>query len=169
MLPANQRLWTFPARAVLEQESIRLLIFSPFPLMDSWKLFLNEGLAWRFALPTSPFIDGAPGSYQRLDLFNRLLRVLCPNLTDASTKDTTLSRNCWTWVNVFIHEPKLSVFPAHPLLLYPVFLYGREESCLRMVHTRSCFSLSLGGARSNKEEVNHSFSYHSFSFSSSSI
>ena len=76
----------------LEQESIRLLIFSPFPLMDSWKLFLNEGLAWRFALPTSPFIDGAPGSYQRLDLFNRLLRVLCPNLTDASTKDTTLSR-----------------------------------------------------------------------------
>ena len=26
------------------------------------------------------------GSYQRLDLFNKLLRVLCPNLPDASKK-----------------------------------------------------------------------------------
>jgi hypothetical protein len=26
----------------------------------------------------------APGSYQRLDLFIKVLRVLCPNLTDAS-------------------------------------------------------------------------------------
>jgi len=25
---------------------------------------------------------GAPGSYQRLDLFKKVLRVLCPNLTD---------------------------------------------------------------------------------------
>jgi len=25
-----------------------------------------------------------PGSYQRLDLFIKVLRVLCPNLTDAS-------------------------------------------------------------------------------------
>ena len=28
----------------------------------------------------------SPGSYQRLDLFIQVLRVLCPNLTDASLK-----------------------------------------------------------------------------------
>ena len=27
-----------------------------------------------------------PGSYQRLDLFIKVLRVLCPNLTDASKR-----------------------------------------------------------------------------------
>ena len=27
-----------------------------------------------------------PGRYQRLDLFIKVLRVLCPNLTDASIK-----------------------------------------------------------------------------------
>merc|ERR1712238_231741 len=31
-----------------------------------------------------------PSSYQRLDLFIKVLRVLCPNLTDASHEDITL-------------------------------------------------------------------------------
>ena len=30
----------------------------------------------------SILILGSPGSYQRLDLFMKVLRVLCPNLTD---------------------------------------------------------------------------------------
>ena len=32
-----------------------------------------------------PRLRDTPGSYQRLDLFIQVLRVLCPNLTDAST------------------------------------------------------------------------------------
>jgi hypothetical protein len=28
-----------------------------------------------------------PGRYQELDLFIKVLRLLCPNLTDASSKD----------------------------------------------------------------------------------
>ena len=41
--------------------------------------------------PTTPIISFnvrtsvPPGSYQRLDLFIQVLRVLCPNLTDASS------------------------------------------------------------------------------------
>ena len=35
---------------------------------------------------------GAPGSYQRLDLFMKVLRVLCPNLTDDPwTQDLTIA------------------------------------------------------------------------------
>ena len=33
-----------------------------------------------------------PGSYQRLDLFIKVLRVLCPNLTDASMKNVGWKR-----------------------------------------------------------------------------
>ncbi len=35
-------------------------------------------------------VASAPGSYQRLDLFIKVLRVLCPNLTDASKRDGTV-------------------------------------------------------------------------------
>jgi hypothetical protein len=34
--------------------------------------------------PGTTSMKRSPGSYQRLDLFIKVVRVLCPNLTDAS-------------------------------------------------------------------------------------
>ena len=39
---------------------------------------------------TAEIFNWAPGSYQRLDLFIKVLRILCPNLTDVSLK----ARSC---------------------------------------------------------------------------
>ena len=36
--------------------------------------------------------DRTPGSYQRLDLFMKVLRVLCPNLTDDPLENQELKR-----------------------------------------------------------------------------
>ena len=40
-------------------------------------------------------MKGAPGSYQRLDLFIKVLRVLCPNVTAASRIMMTAQTLAW--------------------------------------------------------------------------
>ena len=37
----------------------------------------------------------SPGRYQQLDLFIKVLRLLCPNLTDASAKGSQAMANCY--------------------------------------------------------------------------
>ena len=39
---------------------------------------------WLTASSRILWLQGQPGSYQRLDLFIKVLRVLCPNVTAAS-------------------------------------------------------------------------------------
>jgi len=82
-------------------EPQELLWRGPFPCHD-YIFWQGNG---KFLVPGDKKIERSPGRYQELDLFIKVLRLLCPNLTDVSrgwilTLETRLG-----------HRPFPSIFP----------------------------------------------------------
>jgi hypothetical protein len=67
-----------------------------------------------------------PGRYQELDLFIKVLRLLCPNLTDASSKD----KSHFDAEFITFHAPAWVFFVFYSLALaFSIFSFlgGEEE------------------------------------------
>ena len=86
--------------------------------------------------PGTTSMKRSPGSYQRLDLFIKVVRVLCPNLTDASHSRPSNHIDCWSW-------ERLSWVSMGAAVSIRLLAHPSTATC-HMIHDPPLFSLRGG-------------------------
>ena len=95
-----------------------------------------------------------PGRYQELDLFIKVLRLLCPNLTDASSKD----KSHFDEVISHSHPISIGIF----LKSYGYLSYGQQkmpneekELIIKLLKPRDSISSRFIASLSTLQELSH--------------